>query len=117
MINYHTELVTALNTVLPTHYEMVLHSGLTTPCISYMELNNADYMSGSTIGYSRISYQIKVWGNNIAELQKYALQIDKVLRPLGFTRVSTNELYDMQSTMIQKILTYEALALEKYGGK
>ena len=117
MVDYHKELVTALNTVLPTHYEMVLHSGLATPCISYMELNNADYMSGETLGYSRLSYQIKVWGNNIAELQQYALQVDRVLRPLGFTRVSSNELYDMQSTMIQKILTYEALALEKYGGK
>lgn len=114
MIDYHKELVTALNKVLPTHYELVLHSGLATPCISYMELNNYDYMSGSTKGYSRLSYQIKVWGNNIAELQQYALQIDRVLRPLGFTRVSAGELYDMQSAMIQKILTYEALALENY---
>ena len=114
MIDYHKELVTALNKVLPTHYEMVLHSGLATPCISYMELNNYDYMSGNTMGYSRLSYQVKVWGNNIAELQQYALEIDKVLRPLGFTRISTNELYDHQSTMIQKILTYEALALEKW---
>ena len=117
MIDYHKELVKALNTVLPTHYEMVLHSGLATPCISYMELNNADYMSGETMGYSRISFQVKIWGKDIAELQKYALQIDKVLRPLGFTRVSSNELYDMQSAMIQKILTFEALALENYGGK
>lgn len=95
---------------------MVLHSGLATPCISYMELNNYDYMSGETVGYSRISYQVKVWGNNIADLQKYAIQVDSVLRPLGFKRLSTNELYDMQSTMIQKIMTFEALALEQHGG-
>lgn len=116
MIDYHKEIVIALNTILPTHYEMVLHSGLATPCISYMELSNTDDATGSTIGYSRISYQVKVWGNDIAVLQQYAKEIDRVLRPLGFKRRASRELYDVNSTMIQKILTYEALALEEYGG-
>lgn len=114
MINYHKELVAALSAVLPTHYEMILHSGLTTPCISYMELNNAVSVNGDTLGYSRITYQVKVWGNNIGVLQNYAIEIDKVLRPLGFTRISSGELYDNNSSMIQKILTYEALALEDF---
>lgn len=114
MIDYHKELVKALKTILPTHYEMVLHSGLKTPCISYMELNNYSAESGDSLGYSRISYQVKVWGNDIADLQKYSLKIDSVLRPLGFKRIASNELYDVNSTMIQKILTYECLALENY---
>ena len=118
MIDNHSNLVAALKTVLPTHYEMVLHSGLETPCISYMELNNYQITDSlydsATLGYSRITYQVKVWGNDIADLQKYALEIDKVLRPLGYKRISSGELYDYQSTMIQKILTYEALALEAY---
>lgn len=114
MINYHTAMVEALNTILPTHYEMVLHSGLATPCISYMELNNSMLDTGDTLGYSRITYQIKVWGNNIADLQRYALEVDAALRPLGFKRISSGELYDTNSTMIQKILTYEALAIEDY---
>lgn len=116
MIDYHANLVKALNTILPTHYEMVLHSGLKTPCISYMETNNyaATETIGATVGYSRITYQVKVWGNDIAELQKYALQIDKVLRPLGFKRVASGELYDKNSAMIQKILTFEALASEEF---
>lgn len=114
MIDYHKELVTALKKILPTHYEMVLKSGLKTPCISYMELNNADTDTGDTLGYSRITYQVKVWGNDISKLQKYALQIDKALHPLGFKRISSGELYDNQSTMIQKILTYECLALERF---
>lgn len=114
MINYHTSLVAALQTIAPTHYEMVLHSGLTTPCISYMEKNNYSTDTGDTIGYSRIQYQIKVWGNDIAVLQEYAQQIDAVLRPLGWKRISAGELYDNQSTMIQKIMTYEALAQEVY---
>lgn len=114
MIDYHKDLVTALNRILPTHYEMVLHSGLATPCISYMELNNYSESSGETVGYSRITYQVKVWGNDLAEIQGYALRIDAVLRTIGFKRISSGELYDNNSSMMQKILTYEALALEDY---
>lgn len=114
MIDYHTNLVSALNTVLPCHYEMALTSKTETPCISYMELNNYVSANGDTLGYSFITYQVKVWGNDIGILQKYALEIDSVLRPLGFKRISSGELYDVNSTMIQKILTYEALAAEVY---
>ena len=114
MINYHAELVKALSSVLPTHYEMTLTSGTQTPCISYMETNNYVSTNGDTLGYSFVQYQVKVWGNKIADLQKYALEVDKVLRPLGFKRTASNELYDRNSTMIQKILTYEAMALEEF---
>ena len=114
MIDYHSELVNALNTVLPTHYEMALTSNTATPCISYQERNNYVDSNGDTLGYSRITYTVKVWANDLALLQKYSLQIDRVLRPLGFKRTSSGELYDNQSTMIQKIMTYECLALENF---
>lgn len=114
MINYHTNLVDALETILPTHYEMSLTAGTQTPCISYMEINNYAQANGDTIGVSVIDYQVKVWGNSIKDLQTYATQIDSVLRPLGWRRISSGELYDNNSTMIQKILTYEATALEEF---
>jgi hypothetical protein len=116
MIDYNKALVAALNTILPTHYEMHLHSGLDVPCISYMELNNysATETLGATVGYSHITYQVKVWSNKVAELQQYAKEIDNKLRTLGFKRVASNELYDINSTMMQKILTYECLALEEF---
>ena len=114
MINYHSEIVSALNNILPTHYEMALTQNTKTPCISYMEINNYVAEYGSNRCYSRITYQVKVWSNSIAEIQDYSLQIDEALRALGFKRISSGELYDNQSTMIQKILTYEALALEDY---
>ena len=116
MINFHKELVSALNTILPTHYEMALTSKTNTPCISYMELSNyaATETLGATIGYSRINYQVKVWGNDLETIQQYALEVDKVLKELGFKRISSGELYDTNSTLIQKILTYEALAIENY---
>ena len=116
MIDYNKELVSALESVLPTYYEMALTANTKAPCISYMERNN--YLitdsTNSTIGYSMISYQVKVWANDIATIQKYALEVDKALRPLGFKRIASGELYDNQSTMIQKILTYEALASENF---
>lgn len=114
MIDYHTKLVGALNSILPTHYEMTLHSGLETPCISYMELSNIATDVGDTLGYSRLQYQIKVWGTKIKDLQKYALRIDNALRPLGFKRVGCNEMYDNNSAMIQKIMTYEAFGFERF---
>ena len=114
MIDYHKDLVTALNKVLPTHYEMTLTSETKTPCISYMERDNSVTVSGDTLGYSRLSYTIKVWANDIEVIQQYALAIDNALRPLGWTRVNSGELYDNQSTMIQKILTFEARASEVF---
>ena len=114
MIDYHKEFVSALNTVLPTHYEMALTSKTATQCISYMETNNYVSSSGDTLGYSYITYQVKVWANDIAVIQQYAKEVDRVLRPLGFKRISSGELYDNNSTMIQKILTFEALALEEF---
>ena len=116
MIDYHKEIVSALSSILPTHYEMALTSKTATPCISYMELNNyaVSETIGAISGYSRITYQVKVWGNDIGQLQKYALKIDNKLRAIGFKRISSGELYDNQSTMIQKILTFEALALEDF---
>ena len=114
MIDYHSSLVSALNNILPTHYEMALTSQTKTPCISYMELDNYVDSNGDTLGYSRLSYQISIWANNISDIQKYALKIDEVLRPLGWKRIGSAELYDNQSTMIQKIMTFEALALETF---
>jgi hypothetical protein len=118
MLNYDNEVVSALNAVLPTHYEMALTSKTAVPCISYMELNNYTITepTGADREYSRITYQIKVWANifHFKELANYVAAVDKALRPLGFKRVSTGELYDGSKTMIQKILTYECLALEEY---
>lgn len=114
MVDYHSELVKALQTILPTHYEMTVSAGTATPCITYIERDNSAQETGDTIGYSRISYTVKVWGNDIGQLQQYALMIDRVLRPLGFKRISSGEIYDNQSTMIQKILSYEAIAQEVF---
>lgn len=114
MIDYTKTLVEALNTILPTHYELALSSGTETPCISYQERNNAAQEIGDTLGYSRISYTVKVWGYDLEQLNTYAKQIDSKLRPMGWKRTSSGELYSYQSALIQKILTFEATALEVF---
>lgn len=114
MIDYATQLVSALETILPTNHELALTSKTKTPCISWQERNNYVSLSGDTLGYSVLSFTVKVWGHDLTELSRYMLEIDAKLRPMGFKRTSASELYDNQSTMIQKILTYEALALEDY---
>ncbi len=115
MYNAHSELVAALNTVgIPVHYELFLHSGLETPCTSYLPLQNRVNVNGDTLGYSDLSYQIKVWANDIALIMQYAQAIDNVLRPLGWRRTNYNELYDTNSTMIQGIMNYEAMASENF---
>ena len=118
MIDYGKELVSALETVLPTHYEMTLTANTETPCISWMEIGNVPITEiigeNTTQGYSRLNYSLKVWGRSIGELNKYAVEIAKALRPLGFTVSSSGELYDNHSTMIQKILNAEAIASEEF---
>lgn len=114
MIDYDVELVSALNTVLPTHYELALTSKLPKPCISYQERNNFDEETGDTLGYSRLSYTIKIWDYEIKLIKHFAKQIDAVLRPLGFKRTSSQSLHDKQSALIQQIMTYEARGLEEY---
>lgn len=114
MINYHAELVKALDTILPTHYEMTLTADTETPCISYMELNNSSSTLGETMEYSNITFRVKVWDIDISVIQEYALEIDKVLRPLGFRRTESTELYDRNSSMIQKVMTYEGLGKEDF---
>lgn len=117
MINNHRIMVSELSKILPTHYEMSLTSKTQTPCISYMELNNYSitdsHMNNSSVDYSIVTYQVKVWANDIGTIQEYTIKVDKAMRAIGFKRVASGELYDNNSTMIQKILTYEALASEE----
>lgn len=114
MIDYNKELVAALGKVLPTYDELRLTSNSKTPCYSYQERNNYAEATGDTIGYSRIVFTVKVWACDLETLNRYAKEADKILRPIGFRRTSTNELAQAGSTMRQKIMTFEALALEEF---
>lgn len=114
MIDFGENMVSALETVLPTYHELALTSKCDVPCISWQERNNYVYANGDTLGYSVLAFTVKVWARTPAEIMKYSLMVDAVLRPIGFKRTSSTELYDRNSTMIQKIMTYEALGQEQF---
>lgn len=113
MTDNYIDLISALKKVgIPVQHELALTSGTDIPCISVMELSNVDSLVGDTITYSDEYFQIKVWSTQIKDLQKYALKVDKILKPLGYKRTGCTELYDRESGMAQKILTYQGLDLE-----
>lgn len=114
MIDYNPEIVSALDNVLPTYHELALTSKCEIPCISWQERNNYVQANGDTLGYSVLVYTIKVWGRTMSDIMTYSLEVDEVMRTIGFKRTSSNEMYDRNSTMIQKIMTYEALGQEQF---
>jgi hypothetical protein len=77
---------------LPVYYELFVDSSTNTPCITYIESNNSSYLEGDNLLYSNLSYNIKVWGNDLATLIPIVDKIGDIMRKQGFTRVSYNEL-------------------------
>lgn len=110
MFNYKTQLVAELNTILPTWYELFADSSTATPCITYTEVENSSAAEGDTLRYSRIAFQLKIWGDDLAALEPYTEQVDTKMKQLGFTRVSFNELW--YGNQVALIFRYEATACE-----
>lgn len=111
MFDYKPTLQSELDKILPTYYELFVDSSTDTPCITYIESNNIAAAEGDTLRYSTLSYQIKIWGDDIEELSRYAQQLDSTMYALGFRRITYNELW--YNTQCQLIFRYEATALEK----
>ena len=110
MFRYKTELVKALDAVLPTYDELFVDSTTKTPCITYLELSNYADREGETLRYSTLNYRISLWGSINDELEGYDAQIDSIMFALGFKRRAYNELF--MDTVVRHIFTYEAQALE-----
>ena len=66
MLDYKPLLIRELSAILPTYYELFVDSNTETPCITIMESNNAAQEEGDTIRFSRISFNIKIWGDDIS---------------------------------------------------
>lgn len=111
MVNYSPQLVSALETILPTHYELICDSKTVKPCITWQETNNyADVGRDKTV-YSWIEYQIKIWaGNRESVAVEKAVLVDEALSELGFERTSTYEL--LANNEICKIMNYRIHGIE-----
>lgn len=60
MLDVKPQLVTALNKILPTYYELFVDSKTPLPCITYLEAGNSDNLTGDTLGYSDITFNVKI---------------------------------------------------------
>lgn len=61
MLDYSPTLKSELDTLgLPVHYELFINKDTEIPCISYQEGNNITHKDGDTLGYSQITYRVKV---------------------------------------------------------
>ena len=112
MLSGKTDIVKELNKILPTYYELFCDSNTKLPCFTYIENINEDVVTGDTLGYSSIGYTIKLWANDVADIDRYSNEADIVMRKLGYRRKSSNEL--TVDNQIEKIMNYEALGLENY---
>lgn len=113
MLDYKPTLVEELSkTGLPVYYELICDSDTETPCITYQECANSSYLEGDTLGYSNISYYIKLWGNDLSVLSPYAQSISETMRKLGFERDSYNELWYNQSVCM--IFLFSATGYENF---
>ena len=113
MIDYKPTLKQELEKVgLPVYYELFVDSSTETPCITFIENNNVAEAEGDNVFYSRLSYNIKLWGDSLATLMPKAVAIDDVMRKQGFKRTSINEL-SIGISQLEIIMRYEAMGYEK----
>lgn len=112
MLTNKKEIVSALSNILPCHYELFCDTTTKLPCITYIEYENYDDKTGDTLGYSYIGYTIKIWSDDVGEIDGYAYEVDKCMRELGYTRISCYEL--TVNNQIEKIINYQALGLERF---
>lgn len=111
MVDVKKEVVQALKkTGLPISYEMFIEEKHI-PCISYIEVHNADKLIGDSVEYSEVAFQVTLWTKDIEELINISNIIDSELKALGFIRRSCNEL--VNGSIIQKIFRYEAIVYKK----
>lgn len=112
MIDYKPTLKQELEkSGLPVYYELFVDSSTNTPCITYIESNNSSYLEGDNLLYSNLSYNIKVWGNDLATLIPIVDKIGDIMRKQGFTRVSYNEL--SFNSQLELIMIYSAVGWER----
>lgn len=113
MIDTQPVIVQALSaTGLKVYFEHFVNSETPLPCITYTEYDNSADKQGDTLGYSNITYHIKVWANNKTDISKYSKIVDEIMRQNGFTRTNTVELWLDNVGQLQ--LKYRCLAKEYF---
>jgi len=107
MIDVKTYLVDKLTiaTSWPVYYEALYKPG-TLPAITYKEVDNVDLYNGTTISFSTLRYEIKIWAANMTDLIDKSAAIDAALKMDGWSRYSGIEL--TRDGQLIKVLRYVA---------
>ncbi len=111
MLNVSPELVSTLETILPTYPEMFLEE-TELPCISYFLYNDTQDETGDTLVYSSVSYIIKIWGKTIKEVMLNSQYVDESLHELGYRRVSSG--LQQSNGLICNVMIYRGKGIEFY---
>jgi len=76
------------------------------PMLSYFEVDNLPnlFADNQEIG-SEIVFQIDLWGKT--SLSNYALAVDSAMTTLDFTRVSAQDLYEVDTKIFHKAMRYK----------
>lgn len=107
MIDVKTQLVSALKTSsgYEVYYELFTQPA-TIPCITYREIDNIDTLTGDTIEYSEIRFEVRIYANSPSIIGTKASAIDAALKQLGYRRYYSYE--DNDGRRIIKINRYVA---------
>ncbi len=76
-----------------------------------MESNNYADAEGNTIRFSRISFYVKIWSDDVAVIAEKGQLVDQLMYSLGFERISYQELW--MGNQCSAIYRYEILADEE----
>lgn len=113
MVDFEPIVKEKLDSILPTYYELFLDDKSIVPCISYQQIENGDLENGNNLGYSRITFRIKVWAKTVRDLTIYANRVDDAMSDIGrFIRIATNDLAN--GDLLCRIVDYSATYREFY---
>ncbi len=110
MQNIKTTVLTALQTAtalstLTGFYFQYPPDFTDLPLLTYFEVDNIGnlYADDQEIG-SEIVFQIDLWSQ--ASLSSYALAVDDIMTGLGFARITSQDLYEVDTKIYHKVMRY-----------
>lgn len=112
MINVTPQIIKALSETGLKVYNEIFLKNESVPCISYYEYDNAAELESGVLGYSKITYHIKIWAKTQKELVDYSIKIDDIMRQLGFKRNNMNDLWT--DALGQRDMKYSAKFYERF---
>lgn len=112
MVDIQPLVVSKLNEIgIPVLYELLVDNTTPTPCITYLEMDNADRISGDSLSYVNVTFQLKVQTRDLKEVRDYSAAADSKMKGLGFSRFMKDEL--VIDGICSRVMRYSAIAYKQ----